>query len=330
MTRRELLVLGMGAFAVATLPGAVRRGSHLIRRQAPVMGTIAELAVVHADPLRAHAGIDAALATLGRVERLMTRFEPTSDVGRANRAAAREPVSVSPATAAVLAEALAWAEASGGAFDPTLGRAIRLWDVGHRRTPPPEEAVRRLAGRRMYRSLTLDRWRGAPVIRFTEPDAEIDLGGIAKGYGVDLAAEALRAHGIARAIVNVGGDLYAIGEAERGGPWRIGIRSPRDPAWLAGMLEISDGAVATSGDYLQYFQHGGRRYHHLLDPRTGAPRLSAVRSVTVTAQTCLAADAAATAVFGMELDAAEQLLKSRAPRARIASRIADGASTGRG
>jgi len=239
-------------------------------------------------------------------------------------------VAVSPATAAVLSEALAWAEASGGAFDPTLGRAIRLWDVGHRRTPPPEEVVHRLAGRRLYRSLALDRWRGEPVIRFTDRDAEIDLGGIAKGYGVDRAAEALRAHGITRAIVNVGGDLYAIGEAERGGPWRVGIRSPHEPARLAGVLEINDGAVATSGDYLQYFQHGGRRYHHLLDPSTGAPRVSGVHSVTVIAQTCLAADAAATAVFGMEPDAAGQLLRVRAPGARIASRIADGASTGRG
>jgi len=330
MTRREMLVLGVGAFAVATLPGAVRRGSHLFRRQAPVMGTIAELAVVHADPMSAHAGIDAALAALERVERLMTRFEPASDVGRANGAAGQEPVTVSAATAAVLTEALAWADASGGAFDPTLGRAIRLWDVGHRRTPPPEGAVHRLAGRRLYRSLALDRWRGAPVIRLTEPDAEIDLGGIAKGYGVDRAAEALRAHGITRAIVNVGGDLYAIGEAERGGPWRVGIRSPHEPARLAGVLEISDGAVATSGDYLQYFQHGGRRYHHLLDPSTGAPRLSAVRSITVTAQSCVAADAAATAVFGMEPQAAERLLRACAPGARIASRIADGASTGAG
>jgi thiamine biosynthesis lipoprotein len=151
---------------------------------------------------------------------------------------------------------------------------------------------------------------------------EVDLGGIAKGYGVDRAADALRRHGIGQGIVNVGGDLYALGESERGEPWRIGIRSPEDPGALAGELQIGDAAVATSGDNLQFFNHGGRRYHHLLDPATGAPRLTAVRSVTVTADTCLAADAAATAVFGLAAAGAEPLLRSRGSRVRIASVIA--------
>ena len=322
LTRRGVLVLGVGAFVVASIPIAAHRRQTLVRRAVPVMGTIAEFAVVHRDPLQAHAAIDAAIEELQAVERLMTRFSATSDIGRANRLAATWPIAVSVETATVLREALAWAEASSGAFDPCLGEAIRLWDVGHRRTPPPGDAVRRLAGRGLYRGLDLDTWRGSPVVRFRDPGVEVDLGGIAKGYGVDAAVQALRRRGITQAIVNVGGDLYALGESEAGGPWRVGVRSPQHPSRLAGEVAVSDGAVATSGDYLQYFSHGGRRYHHLLDPTTAAPRRTAVHSVTVAASTCLAADAAATAVYGMAPGRAERLLRARTAGARVLSTIA--------
>lgn len=329
--RRDVLTLGVGAFVVASMPLAARRPSRLVRRSVPVMGTIAELAVVHPEPARAQAAIDAALDVLRKVERQMTRFDPGSDIGRANRLAAREPVPVGLVTAFVLEEARAWAEATEGDFDPCLGRAIALWDVGRRLVPPPAVAVKPLAGRRFHRALEVATWRGGPAVRFAEPDVAVDLGGIAKGYAVDRAVEALRAHGIEQALVSVGGDLYALGESERGEPWRIGIRSPgaadiaggaaagapRVDGALAGEVQARDMAVATSGDYLQYFSHAGRRYHHLLDPRTGAPRLTTMRSLTVAAGTCLAADAAATALYGMEPGRAEHVLRERAPGARM-------------
>jgi thiamine biosynthesis lipoprotein len=187
--------------------------------------------------------------------------------------------------------------------------------------------VQRLAGRRLYRALDLDHWRGQAVVRFTDPDVALDLGGIAKGYGVDRAVDALRARGVTQAVVNVGGDLYALGVAAGGGPWRVGIRSPEDPRRLAGELEVSDAAVATSGDYLQYFSYRGQRYHHLLDPHTAAPRRTPVRSVTVVAGTCLVADAAATAVFGSSRARAETVLRSRDATARVASIIPGGPGT---
>lgn len=315
--RRDFLVLGAGAFAVSLVPLAAWQRHQVVRRTVPLMGTIAEVAVVHGDVRTAHAAIDAALDELSRVERTMTRFSPTSDVGRANRLAATRPVPVSASTAAVVRDALAWAQTSDGAFDPAIGRAIELWDVGQRRTPPPGRDVGRLAGRGLYRALDVDAWRGAPALRFTDPDVEIDLGGIAKGYGVDRAVDALRRHGVTQAIVNVGGDLYALGESERGEPWRIGIQSPDDPRRVAGTLAIRDAAVATSGDYFRYFDHGGRRYHHILDPDTATPWATGVHSVSVMADTCIAADAAATAVYGMAAGRAERLLSTRAPGARV-------------
>jgi thiamine biosynthesis lipoprotein len=314
ISRRSFVALGAGLFAAALLPRGARRG--LVRRELPVMGTIADISVVAPDEHEAQAAIDAAFEELLRVERTMSRFLAASDVGRVN-AARGDAVHVAPETSFVLAEAIGWAEATGGAFDPCLGRAVELWDVGRRTEPPPPAAARRLAGRRLYRTLDLATWRGAPAARLGDPDAALDLGGIAKGYAVDRAAAALRARGIRDALVNVGGDLVALGRSEDGDPWRIGVRAPDDPRRLSATLLLSDEAVATSGDYEQFFEHAGRRYHHLLDPGTGAPRVTGRHSLTVVAPTCLAADAAATALFGMDGDAAAVVLARRAPGARI-------------
>lgn len=323
--RRHFLVLGAGAFVVAAVPLAGRR-ERLVRRTVPVMGTVADIAIPHGDATAAHRAIDAAFAELRRVDRVMTRFDAASDVGRANAHAAREAVPVTSETATVLREALAWAEASDGTFDPAIGRAIRLWDVNHRTTPPGTGEVRRLAGRRLYRGLDLDHWRGTAAVRFADPDVQLDLGGIAKGHGIDRAVDALRRHGIARAIVTVGGDLYALGEAERGSGWRVGIRSPADPSRVVETLEVADAAVATSGDYFQYFVHAGRRYHHLLDPRSGEPRRTPVRSVTILASSCMAADAAATTVYGMAGGDPGRVLARRAPGSRVIRIIEDPAT----
>src|SRR5690606_13732097 len=128
-------------------------------------------------------------------------------------------------------------------------------------------------------------------------DLALDLGGIAKGYSVDRAVDALRRHGIEHALVNVGGDLYALGRSPDGDPWQIGVRAAAAPQQLAGTIALTDAAVATSGDYEQFFTHGGRVYHHLLDPATAAPRASSLHSVTVQAASCMSADAAATAAL---------------------------------
>lgn len=316
-SRREFLALGLGAFVVAATPGVIRPKRQLVRRSVPLMGTIAEVGVVHRDQRYAQGAIDAAIAELRSVESTMTRFRDDSDVGRANLQAARGPVALGSATAGVLAASLAWAERSDGAFDPTIGGAVRLWDVANRHAPPSDTDVRRLADRGLYRSLELGRHNGQDVVLFHEPEIALDLGGIAKGYGVDRAVAVLREWGVTDALVNLGGDLYAMGRSATDDEWDVGVRDPDDPNALAARFSISDHAVATSGDYHQYFEHGGQRYHHLLDPSTGAPRRARVRSLTVTADACMSADAAATAAFGREMAAAQRLVARVDPRATV-------------
>jgi thiamine biosynthesis lipoprotein len=297
LDRREALALGVGAFVLAALPRAAHAGRRLLRRRIPVMGTLAEAAVVVRDRSHGHAALDAAFDVLRQTDRLMSRFRPDSDVGRANAAPRGTPVRVDAQTAHVLARALEIARDSGGRFDPCLGRAVALWDVTHRHVPPPRTAWHAFAGRHLWQALRLDVDPRGGVVRLDDDEAALDLGGIAKGYGVDRAAAALRAHGIEDGLVNVGGDLVTLGHRPDGEAWVVGVRDPQDPARIARCLRVSDRAVATSGDYRRYFDWHGQRYHHLLDPATGAPARSGRHSATVEAVTCLEADARATAAL---------------------------------
>jgi len=271
------------------------------------MGTVGEITAVHRDAGTASAAIEAAFAELQRVEHLMSRFQATSDIGRVNASAAGA-VSVSGETLDVVRRALGWAEASDGRFDPALGVVSEAWDVGHRHAPPSPAVTRRLAGRALYRAVDVSTWRGQPAVRLTNQDVHLDLGGIAKGHGVDRAVAVLREHGVEDGIVSVGGDLYALGHRPDGTAWRVGIRSPFEPSRLIGTFDASDEGVATSGDYERFFRYRGVVYHHLMDPATAEPIRSDRHSVTVRATNCCDADAGATAAFGLDPEAAERLL----------------------
>jgi thiamine biosynthesis lipoprotein len=247
----------------------------------------------------------------------MTRFDARSTLVAPTRPRACARVAISAETAFVLERALAWADASRGAFDPALARVVDLWDVKHKHTPPPAPALQRLAGRRLYRRIDIANDWEQPTVFVREPDAAIDLGGIAAGYGVDRAVQVLREWGITDGYVNVGGDIYALGESPAGEPWEVGVRSPSDPGALIGNVALSDGAIATSGDYEQGYTLNGRRYHHIIDPATAEPRLTPMHSLTVTASCCLVADAASTAVYGWNAAEANRLLSVMAPGAQL-------------
>ena len=315
MGRREFMTIGTGMFVGLTLPLALRRRIAITKRTIPVMGTIAEIQVAHSNVHVAEAGIDAAIAELRWVERTMTRFTATSDIGRANLGAAREGVTIRPETAHVVRRALDWASASNGRFDPAAGEITELWDVLHRHQPPPDVKVERLARRGFWRKVDLSTFHGAPALRYNDPDIHIDLGGIAKGYGIDRAVNALRQLGIAHAIVTVGGDLYALGESPEGAPWKVGIRDPHDLSALAATLDVADRAVTTSGDYERFFRWRGRRYHHLMDPTTAAPRVTPIHSLTILGHRVIDADAASTSGFGLSRDAAATLARRMIPGA---------------
>ncbi len=304
--RREFLTIGVGVFVALSLPASLRRYTPLVKRTIPLMGTIAEIQIVHGDERFAVDAIDAAISELRWVESTMTRFRSDSDIGRANLGAGRDAVRVTAESGAVIATALRVALVSDGRFDPAIGAASELWDVLNRHEPPAADRVERLAARNMWRKVDVSADAGSDgaLVRFNDSDLRLDLGAIAKGYAIDRAADVLRRRGVRHAIITVGGDLYALGRSPEGEPWTVGIRSPHDRDELVSTLHVSDRAVATSGDYERFFSWRGHRYHHLIDPLTAAPRSTSFHSATVLADHCMDADAAATAVFGMPRDAA--------------------------
>ncbi len=212
---------------------------------------------------------------------------------------------LTPAAAAVLEASLGWARASSGAFDPTVAPLLDLWDVPAGPHPPPHPD-------RLARAVAAGGWHRVRPGANGGVDlggAELDFGGIAKGYALDRAAEALRARGVVDYLVNAGGDLVVAG-AKGGAPWRVGIQHPREPGAFLRVVTPLAGALVTSGDYERAYEWEGERVHHLLDPRTGRPARGC-QSVTVWAPTAIDADALATAVFvlgpaeGLRLVAAE-------------------------
>lgn len=318
LDRREFLSVGVGVFVALSLPAAlIRKHVGLAKRTFPVMGTIAEIQVAHRNQRFAEDAIDAAVAELQRVERMMTRFRNDSDIGRANATASRDGVHVSSETAFVIAAALNAASVSNGRFDPAVGEVSELWDVLNRHEPPPDNRVKRLAARGFWRKVDLSARQGDARVRFNEADMHLDLGAIAKGYGIDRATDVLRSKGIEDAIVTVGGDLYALGKSPEGEPWTVGIRSPHDHNALAATLRVSDRAVATSGDYERFFRWRGMRFHHLIDPETASPSKTQFHSATVLARRAINADAASTSVFGLPHDPALVIAQRLDPSAEV-------------
>lgn len=257
------------------------------------LGTLVQIRLWgESDSLLEAAAADA-FAEIERVEGLTSVFQPESGVWRLNNGGEV----VSAELAGLIRKALEVSAKSAGAFDPTVFPLLELWgfydSTGCERKVPSQGEIERVLNMVDYRMIELE----ADTIRLDLKRAkDVDLSGIAKGYAVDRAAGILREQGVEKGIVDAGGDILCFGHKSKG--WSIGIRDPRsdNPNDLRGIIKIDSGAVATSGDYENYFEADGIRYHHLLDPATGMPAREAI-SATVLAPTATQADAWATALF---------------------------------
>lgn len=263
----------------------------LTERRGTVMGTSMLIEVVAAPDFDAEAALDTAEAELRRVEDVMTDWRD-SELMRLNARAGQGPVPVTKELAALVNRAVLVAELTGGAFDPTWKALEPLWDFKAEHPTLPDAAQLEAALERVdYRRVKVDLVKSTVEL----PEGfRIGLGGIAKGYGVDRAMDALRGQGVENGLVEAGGDLKALGK-KTGESWKIAIRHPRDRERVLAVVPVSNRCVVTSGDYERFFELDGVRYHHILDPRTGRPSTGCM-SATVVGPDAATCDALATAL----------------------------------
>ena len=309
LTRRRMAMalplLGSAAWlpsAFASAPAVTERG------QRALMGTQVDM-VAHGPDARAlQAAMDQAWREMERLTALMTRYRPDSAVSAIDRAAGVHAVAVPPEVMAVLKAAQKVAAQTHGAFDTTVG-SLKAWRFGEGQTtlPAPQdiEAQRRLVG---YRGLVLDERAGTAFL--TQRGMALDLGGIAKLPILEAGLRTLKNHGVEHAMLNGGGDVLIAGQLN-GRAWRVGLRDPRAPERMLGVLSLEGQAiVASSGDYERFFMAQGERQHHILNPATARPT-QGPRGVSLLARDAASVNGLGTATMVLGSERARALLQGQ-------------------
>ena len=276
------MIVGRGRFVLALLAilalADARAGEY--RASSYVFGTIVQITVRNADEARAHAAVGRVFGEFDRMHRELHAWK-SGDLVVLNRAIARGETNIHTTAeiAALIRQSQSLAAKSGDLFNPAIGKLVALWSF-HRDNPGgPVPDARDIARLVAARPRMADLSVNDDEVTSANPSVQLDFGGYAKGYALDRAAEILRAEGILNALVNVGGNAMALGR-HGARPWRVALDAPRGAGLLA-TLELNDGdAVGTSGDYRRFYEIDGKRYAHIIDPRSGYP-VAGVESVTV-------------------------------------------------
>ncbi|MEG6611542.1 FAD:protein FMN transferase [Pseudoclostridium thermosuccinogenes] len=254
---------------------------------------------------------DEVMEKIAELEAMMTikDADKQSEIDKLNDMAGVGEVKLSRDSISVLGKAIEYAELSEGAFDVTIGPLANAWGIftDNPRVPSKDE-IDKLKSLVNYRDISINNADSSAYL--ARKGQIVDLGGIAKGYAGDVAVEILKAKGVKSALINLGGNVVALGSKPDGNPWSIGIQNPRAPTGeYIGIVKVRDKAVVSSGDYERFFEKDGVRYHHILDPRTGYPADSGLIATTIVADSSTDADALSTSVFVLGLEKGMQLVE---------------------
>ena len=289
MLKRCLLAVGGLAVVLYFLPSP--RPAAPVRADRLLLGTLVTVKL-YGDEAVVRPHVEAAYAEIARVDSGMSHYREGGALRRLEQRARLAPTRGPAGLIAVLTRSQHFAALTDGAFDCTVGALTSLWDFPDAVAPPAPaqiDSARALVG---YEGLEV----AAQSLRINRPGLRLDLGAAAKGYAVDQAVAALQELEVAAGMIEAGGDIRYWGEKPDGQPWLFGVQHPRAPEQYIAVEDLGLAAIATSGDYEQYFDWEGERYHHLLNPKTGYPARACI-SATVWAATALDADILSTAVF---------------------------------
>ena len=303
---RLLVILPLILLGLLLFSGCQRQNpNHAIHLSGSTMGTTWSISLLPEKGETDLVGLEKQLQQrLDQINALMSTYDPVSEISRFNDQLGTEWFPVSTATAEVVALSLQISQLTGGAFDISVGPLVELWGFGPKergRQIPTDEQIQALLGRIGYQNLQLR--QHPPAMKKQIPLLRIDLSAVAKGYAVDALAGLLRDQGYRNFLVEIGGEMRIAGRREDGTPWRIAIEKPLEGRReVETIFPLTATAVATSGNYRNFFVENGQRYAHTIDPVTGRPARHKLASVTVLDLTCARADALATALMVMGED----------------------------
>jgi thiamine biosynthesis lipoprotein len=323
------LIRGGLAAAALLLGGCVAGAPRAPLLQGATMGSAWTVRIARDLPAPRLLALQAgAQAQFDAVDQALSTWRPDSALSRFNENDSGGWVDIDPELAAVMSYGLGLAEASGGAYDLTVGPLVNLWGFGPepgRDIAPAAAAIEAARARVGWRKVEVDlahhRARKAPRVR-------VDLSSLGKGRGVDRVAEYLDAQGVTDYLIDLSGKLRARGVNASGRPWIVGVEQPAAddpsgaPRTVPATVSLRDSSIATSGDYRKYFETGGKHYSHIIDPRSGWPVAHATLSASAIAKTCLEADALATVFMVMPPEEALRLADSLRTPALLVSRAA--------
>ncbi len=303
---KHLVPLGVSVFLLLSCSGnqstpVLHKSSRLL------MGTLVEITLVGENE-KTESATQAIIAEMERIEKL-TSFHKPSELTRVNANAGNGAIKADGELLKIVAEALRIAQQTQGAFDPTIGAVSRLWQFSgsdEARLPAESEITAAL------QKVGWDRVKVDPkegTVLLPEKGMALDLGGIVKGYTLNRVADIAKRSGLSGALVNLGGDILALGEKDTDRPWRVGVEDPRNNRGIVAVTQLKDRMIFTSGDYERYFIKDGQRYHHILDPNTGYPADN-LRSATIVGPIGMTLQPLGTAAFVMGVEKGLKLIQS--------------------
>ena len=271
------------------------------KRTLKLMGSRFDITVVANDSIQANKYIDTAVEEISRIEKLISSWDDNSQTSEINRNAGTKPVKVDKELFDLIERAIGISKLTDGAFDISYASMDRIWKFdGSMTKMPSKEEITASVEKVGYKNIVLDKKNNTVFLKLE--GMKIGFGAIGKGYAADNAKDLLILKGVTSGIINASGDMNTWGKQPNGNEWKVAITNPMDKNKVFALLPITNGAVVTSGNYEKYVNFNGKRYTHIIDPRTGYPSTGIV-SVTVFAPKAELADALATSVFVMGKEA---------------------------
>ena len=306
-----LLFLSLSIFLVscksATQPTVPKVPTAPVEKETYLMGTVIQLKIYG---INAEAASEKAIKRIGEIESEMSVNIKTSEISKLNAKAGISEEKISSDTYSVIKKSIEYSKLSGGALDATIEPIVKLWGIGtdKERVPSKNEISEKLKLVN-YKDIILDDKNS--TVKLKRAGQAIDLGAIAKGYTADELKKVLLANKISSAIINLGGNVFAVGKKLDGTNWNVGIQNPLDTrGQYLGTVSVADKSIVTSGNYERFFIKDGKRYHHIFDPKTGYPAEQGLISTTIISDKSIDGDALSTSTYILGLEKGLKLVES--------------------